>query len=404
MNKKAAAPYHTAKPLAQLAPIEDFALLAHLDKTGDFNPAKSSWLCSLFGLANANLLISSPGFEQGRWHLVFGTAGGSATLGLPFYKNAIGDKTFWKPGNATEYKLIPIVNLDEWTATSFQFRSPLWYRITTGRFPESSAPVMVQDDGAPEEGLVKHALRKGWWKAPISALRRFCKHRGVAFNNTDRVGPLLLKAAKHEWGEEFDEELALLILQARMVSEDQALRLLCECEDAEDALDKSDQKELDTAKQAYKKEREPLVREIHSLAKKVKQRIQEKELEEAVEAAIKKLAPNAKAKAKAKAREHAEAAFNAKRARTYPNKIDFGGDVPSVEDIEALCPPGCKVSYDSGDQCFRLSAYRRFQRTRSLRKYNPYGAAKNLVEEAWRIALDMGFETAAPFDNFRWMV
>ena len=198
----------------------------------------NAWLSMITGCQGSKLLLKNN--RQHGWYLAFGTDGKSACLGIPVQRVLMGELPVFIPDSIDKYTWLPILDLTEWTATSFIFKSPLYVRIATGIWPEQAC-VMTWDDRYPEEPLLRHACRQGFWSMSKTGLKRIAKHLGIGILASDSVHDIIAKIAKHEWGDEFSDGLELQILRSRIAPKNEAVEMLMECEEATDLMDKSDQ-------------------------------------------------------------------------------------------------------------------------------------------------------------------
>ena len=149
-------------------------------------------------------------------------------------------------------------------------------------------------------------------------------------------------------------------------------------------------------KQAMHSERKPIVKQIAEIAKQIQLKRDAEELDKLVVAAGEGKKGAAKAKAEATIK-----VAGLKKIRLYPPKIELPDHV-TLEDIKAFMPKGCKVNHCRTESAWRLNAYGQ-EYSRAFAKWPPEGAGVDIIKIAWTRALELGFQTESPFDNFAWI-
>ena len=141
------------------------------------------------------------------------------------------------------------------------------------------------------------------------------------------------------------------------------------------------------------KDKDPLVKRIRALAK----RIQDQRAQEELEERVRKAGAGKRGKANEKA-EAAERAKGIKKVRRYPPAVALPEGL-SANDIADFLPSTCKASAEHLNRAWRVSAYGRGF-ARAWRKWGPQGAAEEIARCTWQFALDSGHELECPFKDF----
>ena len=174
-----AAGYPSYAPLAQGAPIEDYALLSQLDAKGELNLALASWLCALAGIKGSSMMVRNRTVEDNKWFLSLGTMSGSTVLALPVFGHMVGDACAYRVGTPEEHCMLEMTKVHQWEAASFTFKSSLWLRLKSGMWwTGASAPIIRTSE---PEALPRHCVRRGMFRMPLTGLRKYAKHVGCAF-------------------------------------------------------------------------------------------------------------------------------------------------------------------------------------------------------------------------------
>eukprot|EP00971_Amphidinium_carterae_P330665 6463831-Amphidinium_carterae.1 len=181
------------------------------------------------------VIVGKGDFTEG--YLVGKTFAGSAVLCLPVRRERIGFHSVFVLEPVTKLHWISICAVESWKAQGFSWVSPLQLRLTTGKWLGDHLCVMLAK--GPEETLLRHCAREGFYDMPKSALTALAKEVGCDIRNGSALPDVLLQLCSCVLPALTDED-KLCILRKRMPAMGDVEQPLVENEEAHELLEDKD--------------------------------------------------------------------------------------------------------------------------------------------------------------------
>lgn len=390
IGTSATAPYNSPAPLFVSAPVEDAALIQWCVKQKRLDQAHLSWWCVLGRLDH--LLLRHPRVFGGKWFIACSTSGNHLLMGIPVTTKNIGGTISYIVEKIDQLYFIPVLSPKEFTARIFEWRSPLWVRVFTGRWMKDNPYVLwpVGEAG----NLLQISVRNGCGDIPKGGLQRICREEAVDFQPSDGVPELLIALASKVLGQLTQRE-KLAILRFRVPLVDEA-SLFLKSEEAQEFLEEHDKEEI-MKSSAGKPRLSEATKEMKAAIKKMVQ----PENGEPGAGGLSSASTTARGSNRSDAVSSSGSGASGvvvpplKKARKYLPKMGIT-DAATEEYVESLLPPGCRFYKDVLDGSWRLSAYGG-RYSAAWRLYGFEGSAMKLAQTAWQAAIDLGFEERCPF-------
>lgn len=169
----------------------DMQLARDILRTGDASKVGRAWLGQLCAHSH-HLMLHKTGAPMSEWFQVLRNWGDSSVLVWPMIRHAFpGNRRFWfEPvRDIIEPQLISFWDLDEWSAASFEWKSPLWQKINEPRtFAQLPFAIRRVSSGPPKR-VLEVAAEKGFWRLGSTFLLQLARDLGVQVPG----GPSLLQ-------------------------------------------------------------------------------------------------------------------------------------------------------------------------------------------------------------------
>lgn len=158
--------FPTCSPPHSVAPAEDRARMQRcVQKNGVRLAEECFWSILARG---KNLALRHSHLLKGNLFLSGSAISGPAILGLPLSEKNSHHIVYFTTGKVTSHYYMSIVSMDEWVCRCLEWTSPLWLRITTGRWLREHVLVLHQF-GEPDT-LIKVYTMPVFYAIPKTAL------------------------------------------------------------------------------------------------------------------------------------------------------------------------------------------------------------------------------------------
>jgi len=236
----------------------DNVVLEYAHKTGQLGKLGNLWLCSCFCQASNKILLREklPGGGHGKPFFAIGSCPGSSGLGWPaeeIHVPGYADRRCWVPSKTppSEHREVFLVLLDlhQWEAVSFEWRSPVWQQLefprAAGKWPESIRA--ISDKGQDWKPLLETAARAGFWTLDKdSSLKPIAAACGLELMEGSTVFETTFQLVKHVLSCSDEECVPIMQLRAAMVDDHEAacLDALLEMDECVGMLDKEEEQDM----------------------------------------------------------------------------------------------------------------------------------------------------------------
>lgn len=228
-------------PISQVSIFAGPAVHEACAAEGKWHQVGCAWLLSLL---REGLLLKKRREDQ--WYFSLGPMGGVvASIGLPvqFAQTAAGAVVkFDLPIQEESLKWLVAFDLDDWSARSVQWTSPLSQMVRLGR--SDFAPAIIGVVGTAELSLLVHAARHCFWDIPVVGLKQIAQHLGIVVSGANLCAVLsdLIETVLPDISA--DERVSIIEMRLRGSRADEEATTVLRTDFVREGLASSDQKEV----------------------------------------------------------------------------------------------------------------------------------------------------------------
>jgi hypothetical protein len=244
-------PEDTGRVYADLQLYKDMAISKMYHKAGQ------AWLSQLCHFSHnfAMRLKVAPD----AWFLPLRNWGDSAVLVWPVLRRPFPGQNefFWfEPVmDLVEPRLVSLLDLQEWSAVTFAWRSPLWQKINVQvAFDKVPCAIRRVTSESPR-GLLEVAAQQGFWRLDLGFLSKLAKHLALDMSPASSLMQVLLRLVCSI--KRCEHEDALVYLQKRLaenINSNRHAEDLLEVEELDSVLEPGDVKVMNQTKETAKRD------------------------------------------------------------------------------------------------------------------------------------------------------
>lgn len=261
----------------------DIPMMREIVRENNFEALRTMWLGALLNISHMMIVQKVVGnVGVGSWCLPLQHCTDSGVLVWPVQLTRAGQSEVleWRNDNA-EPIFIQVFELESWQGRHIEAVSPM------GQFANKYADFRSVGFGCvrvavatPARGLLRCAAEKGFWRLPVTFLRKLSEHIGVHHHSGSSTFEILFRLVQHCG--EFDEDPALDIIADRLGSgtgdgADFGYDDILELDEAAACLDPNDKQDVaDCKKKAMQKaaEHKDVVNEWIRKSVKIRKKIE----------------------------------------------------------------------------------------------------------------------------------